>query len=224
MSVTTPWDVVPDSTSTFALILPLDQVTFYRNFISDCWKGLWFFGNSFDSVQADNTSKDTEGSFVWAERNPGTLIPGYFVRIARNTITGVSPKSRHGGIGCYTGHPDREATYKTVMAYEFEAVENTISGEPQAKPIDATEAPPYSGIAVVAAAGGAPTDGRSTPGSGTNTILYGNHLANLAAGVTIDYSLDGTVMMNNTYTATVLAFLRDEGGGLHAVVLSNERT
>jgi hypothetical protein len=224
ISVTIPWSVVPDSTSTFALILPLDQVTFYRNSISDCWKGLWFFGNSFDSVQAENISNGTEGSFVWTERNPGTLIPGYYVRIARNQIAGVSPKSHHGGISCYTGQPDREATFKSVMAYNFEVLYNTISGIPQAKPVNATEAPPYSGLAIVAAARGVLGHGGATSGSGTNTILYGNHLTNLAAGVTIDYSLDGTVIMKNTYTGTVPEFLQNEGGGLHEVVLSNEQT
>lgn len=224
LSVTPPWDVIPDSTSTFTLILPLDRVTFYRNSIRDCWKGLWFFGNSYDSVQAENTCKDTEGVFVWTERNPGALIPGYFVRIARNTITGVSPKSCHGGIGCYTGQPDRQATYKSVMAYEFEALENTISGVPHAKPVNATEAPPYSGLAVVAAATRSPlAHGQPTPGSGTNTILYGNHFTSLTAGVTIDDSLDGTVIMKNTYAATVPTFLRSEGGNIHTLVLNNER-
>jgi hypothetical protein len=224
LSVTPPWDVVPDSTSTFTLILPLDQVTFYRNSIEDCWKGLWFFGNSFDSVQAENTCKDTEGAFVWTERNPGALIPGYFVRIARNTITGVSPKSHHGGIGCYTGQPDRNANYGSVMAYEFEARENVISGVPDVKPVDATEAPPYSGLAIVAAATRSPlAHGLPEARSGMNTILCGNHFTSLAAGVTIDDSLDGTVIMKNTYAVTVSTFLRDKGGNVHTVVLNNER-
>jgi hypothetical protein len=224
LSVTPSWDVVPDSTSTFTLILPLDQVTFYRNSIRDCWKGLWFFGNSYDSVQVENTCKDTEGVFVWTERNPGALIPGYFVRIARNTITGVSPKSRHAGVGCYTGQLDRDVTLRSVMAYEFEALENIISGVPDAKPVNATEAPPYSGLAVVAAATRSPlTHGQPAAGSGTNTILYGNHFTSLAAGITIDDSLDGTVIMKNTYAATVPTFLRNKGGNIHTVVLDNER-
>jgi len=224
LTVGLPWDVIPDSTSVFTLMLPLEQVTFYRNSIRDCWKGLWFFGNSYDSVQAENTSVDSEGIFVWTERNPGVLIPGYFVRIARNKIMGVSPKSQHGGICCYTGQPDRNGAYHSTLAYGFEALDNLISGVPNSKPINATEAPPYSGLAVVAAAVKGPLNGsKLEAGFGKNTILSRNQFTNLTTGITIDHSLDGTVIADNDYSATVPTFLQNQGGNFDTIVFGNKR-
>ena len=224
LTVSSPWDVVPDATSVFTLILPLEQVTFYRNSISDCWKGLWFFGNTYDSVQAENSSTDSEGIFMWTERNPGALIPGYFTRIARNKIAGISPKSRHGGISCYTGQPDRNGTYHSTLAYGFEALDNSISGVPGAAPVDATEAPAYSGLVVVAAPLPVSShNGSQVLGFGKNTVLSRNRLTDLTTGVTIDRSLSGTLIANNTYSATVAKFLQNQGEPFNMIVVNNKQ-
>jgi hypothetical protein len=224
LTISASWGVVPDTTSVFTLMLPLEQVTYYRNSIRDCWKGLWFFGNTYDSVQAENTSTDSEGIFMWTERNPGALIPGYFARIARNKIVGISPKSRHGGISCYTGQFDQNGANHRTLAYGFEALDNTISGVPNSVPIDATEAPPYSGLTVIAAP--VPSSFRTrnpVAGFGKNTILSRNQLTKLTTGVTIDHSLYGTLVANNTYTATVTTFLQNQGGNLDTMVFNNKQ-
>jgi hypothetical protein len=41
LTVERPWDVTPNASSAFTLILPLEQVTYYRNRATDCTKGMW---------------------------------------------------------------------------------------------------------------------------------------------------------------------------------------
>ena len=207
-----PWDVIPNATSAFTLILPLEQVTYFRNTAIDCTKGMWLFGNTFDSVMAENETKACEGLFMFTVRTPGLFIPGYFARFARNRVIGVSPKSKNGGISYDTGRFDQRGAYCGTMAYGIEMLDNFISGNPHAVPIPhATEAPPYPGLALSAATYSSQYDGNSIGADGRNTVLARNKLSDLVTGVTITHSLYGTVIADNTYTATVKSFLEDKG-------------
>lgn len=212
LTVDRPWDVIPDTTSAFTLLLPLEQVTFYRNSITNCTKGLWFFGNTFDSVQADNTSTDSEGIFMWTVRSdPGQFIPGYFARIARNRVIGISPKSKHGGINYNTGRFNLNGAYFGTMAYGIEVRENFVSGDPGAVPIGNTESTPFTGLGASAASYSSVYDGNPVGGDGKNTIFAGNQLTELTTGINITHSLYGTIVANNTFTSTVSKFFDDTG-------------
>jgi hypothetical protein len=212
LTIESPWDVTPNATSAFTLILPLEQVTYFRNKATDCTKGMWFFGNTFDSVMAENETTDCEGLLMFTVRDPGIFIPGYFARFARNHVVGVSPKSRNGGISYDTGRFDQKGAYCGTMAYGVEMLDNFISGDPKAVPVPhATEAPPYPGLALSAATYSSEFDGNSTGADGKNNVLARNKLTNLSTGVTITHSLYGTVIVDNTYSSTVTSFLEDMG-------------
>jgi hypothetical protein len=222
LTIEQPWDVTPDATSAFSLLLPLAQVTFYHNTISDCAKGLWLYGNTYDSVQADNTSTDSEGCFIFTVRAAGRLTPGYFARIARNRVVGISPRSKHCGVSYYTGRFDRNGSYFGTMAYGIEFVDNSVSGDPNAIPVvGSTEAPPFpGGLAISAASFSSYYDGNPVGGDGKNTLMARNQLTELAVGVNLTHSLYGTVIAETTYTSTVGTFL-DDTGSLNTLQVNN---
>lgn len=133
-------------------------------------------------------------------------------RVVRNRVVGISPKSQHGGISYYTGRFDQNGAYYGTMAYEIEMLDNFISGVPSAVPVyGATEAPPYSGLAVSAATFSSLYNGNPVSGDGKNTVMDRNQLSDLATGVTITHSLYGTLIADNTFTPTVTTFLEDTG-------------
>ncbi len=212
LTIERPWDVIPNATSAFTLILPLEQVTYFRNTATDCTKGMWFFGNTYDSVMAENETTDCEGLLMYTVRTPGIFIPGYFARFARNRVVGVSPKSMNGGISYDTGRFDQKGAYYGTMAYGVEMLDNFISGNPNVDPVPrATEAPPYPGLALSAATYSSEFDGNSTGADGRNSVLARNRLSDLSTGITITHSLYGTVIADNAYTSTVKSFLKDKG-------------
>jgi hypothetical protein len=226
ITVTPAWDVIPDETSDFSLLLPLEQVTFYGNRIEDCTKGMYFFGNTWDSVQAENTSVNSEGCFMWTVRNTSGgdyLVPGYFARFARNRIVGISPKSLHGGINYNTGRFDMDGAYFGTMAYGVEMLDNYISGAPTASPVGgASESTPEPGLAASAATYSSIYNGNPVGGDGKNTVMARNQLTGLATGVYITHSLYGTVIADNTYTSTVTTFLEDTGS-INTLELDNQK-
>ena len=216
LTVDRAWEVIPDATSAFTLFLPLDQVTFHRNRAIDCTKGMWLYGNTFDGVMADNTSTDSEGFYIHTVRTSsqsgGVFQPGYFDRITRNRVTGVSPMSKHGGISYSTGRFDLKGAYFGTMAYGIEMRSNFISGSPGVNPVyGSSEAPPYVGLAASAATYSSQYDGNPAGADGKNTIMTGNALVDLAVGINLTHSLYGTMIADNSYTSTVATFVADAG-------------
>jgi len=223
ITVSEPWDVIPDSSSVFSLQLPLEQVTYYRNVATDCFKGMWFFGNTYDSVQADNTSTDSEGCFMWTVREEvGTFVSGYFARFARNTVTGISSKSQHGGISYDTARYDQNGAYFGTQAYGVEMVDNFISGDPNAVPVDgSTEAPPYPGLTCSGSTYSSQYDGNPVGGDGKNIVMLRNSLTKLTTGITMTHSIYGTVIAENKYTSAVGTFFTDTGS-INTLLIDNK--
>jgi hypothetical protein len=212
LTIEHPWDVIPDATSAFTLILPLEQVTFFRNSATDCTKGMWFFGNTYDSVMAENNTTDCEGLSMWTVRTPGVFVPGYFARFARNRVVGVSAKTLNGGISYDTGRYDQNGAYFGTQAYGIEMLDNFVSGNPGSIPVPGVStAPPYPGLTLSAATYSSQYDGNPAGADGKNNVLARNKLSKLATGITITHSLSGTLIADNTYTSTVGTFLEDSG-------------
>lgn len=99
------WDIIPDSTSRYTLINPLNGITVYRTVAEDCAKHICAYYCVFDTVIAENDLKDTAGIGLTASHNPATgmLAPGYNVRITNNKIDGLSPTSTIGGVYLHMG-------------------------------------------------------------------------------------------------------------------------
>lgn len=222
ITIGTAWDVTPDTSSVWSLILPIEAVTFYHNTVNDNTKGIWLYNNCFDGVIADNSSTDSEGAFISGVRSAGVLRGNCFNRITRNTITGVSPKSLHAGVSYNTGRFDRNGAAYGTLVYATEFLHNTIAGDPIAIPQAKTESPPVSGIVAYAASYSSLYDGNPDAPDARNTVIRGNALDELTQGVTITHSLDGTIIADNSYTSTVQTFLTDTGS-LHTDTYNNQQ-
>ncbi len=206
--------VVPDATSKFTLYAPLSYFTVYSNTLVNCAKGIWGFGNQNDTVVADNTSIDCNGVFIWSARAgpPDTTssaqdCPDYFNRITRNTVRGVSRRSKQGGIGTYTGRFDSPKFYD-VEVFNTEIVDNDVSANNAVAPGGGTESPPYDGIYLSSYPFSTGSDGTGT-GDTTLTIIESNRLSNLPTGITLTRTDYGQFMNANSCDSSVLTFLSD---------------
>jgi parallel beta-helix repeat protein len=215
-----PFAITPDSTSKFTLIAPNDNATVYDNTIKNNAKGIWLFGNAYDSVVADNKSVDSEGIFLYTVRNSQGLSPGYFTRITDNVVEGISRRSSHGGIGFNTGRGDNDHYY-AVDVYATEILGNKVSGDNAVAPTGGkTEAPPFGGIYASSATFSSGYDGVPGTGDSTNTVIEGNKLSDLGTGVDLTHSSYGQIVTGNKYDDTVLEFLHDTGS-VNTIVQDN---
>ena len=102
------WDIVPDATSKFTVVMALANVTFYNNTAVNARWSMLFYGPTLDCVISDNTLTDTAGIQIQVihktsyddtlnystQAENDTLDVrknmAYFNRICRNTLSGTS--------------------------------------------------------------------------------------------------------------------------------------
>ena len=196
ISVDREWDLLPDASSLFSIILPNDHVIMYHNTARDCTKGFWFYGNVIDGVAADNVSDNAEGVFSNAYHTPdGTFSMIYFIRNARNVVRGVSPRTQHAGVGFATSRTSLFTPYG-VHSLGMEIRDNEIVGVPATKPFAGSECPTISGLFGVFYSGYEGSEACDRVG----TIFENNRLKNLNVGITIGRDNCGTVLRGNTLT------------------------
>ncbi|MEI8196405.1 MAG: hypothetical protein WCI73_10890, partial [Phycisphaerae bacterium] len=207
ITVTQPFAIVPDSTSVFTLYDPLENFTVYNNTLNNCAQGIIPYGDQFDTVVAHNTTINSVGVFMWAARNSSGLADtaDAFVRITGNTITGVSRRTNEAGIGIYTGRFDG-ANFLDTMTYSTEILYNSITGNNTLTPTAGW--PPFVGIYLSSYRYSNMSNGVGT-GDCANTLIAGNTLSNLKAGVMMTKGNYGQVITGNTYDSTVLEFIND---------------
>ncbi len=206
VTVDRPWDVLPDASSLFSIIIPNDHVIMVRNTARDCTKGFWFYGNVIDAVAADNVSDNAEGVFANSYHTPtGVYSMIYFIRMVRNQVRGVSPRTHHAGVGFSTSRTSL-FTYYGIHALGMEMRGNDITGVPTAKPFAGSECPLLSGLFGVFYSGFEGSRGCDRVG----TVMEGNRLRDLAVGITIGRDNCGTVLRGNTME-NVATPLEDRG-------------
>ena len=195
VTVGRPWEVAPDASSRFSIVLLNEHVIMYRNTARDCTKGFWFYGNAIDGVAADNVSDNAEGVFANAYHTPaGVYSMVYFIRMARNRVQGVSPRTHHAGVGFSTSRTSLR-TYYGVHSLGIEVRENEIRGVPGEKPFAGSECPLVSGVLGVFYSGFEGGAGCDRVG----TIIARNRLSDLAAGITLGRDNCGTVLSGNEF-------------------------
>jgi hypothetical protein len=153
-SLSKPWDVIPDSTSKYVVLVPTKGTAFYHNIAKNTSKGYWFYNDAIDGVMVNNVGENTEGFYVNSytgerpDRKDFRYTIGYFNRIQGNTMTGISAKSKVVGIGSKT-----ELSTGDAYAYEiygFAIKENTLTSVLPAPAITGdTEAPDINGLYAV---------------------------------------------------------------------------
>jgi hypothetical protein len=221
ITVAKPFDIAPDNTSKFTLSAPLQGFTVYNNTAKNCTAGILPYGGQFDAVVADNTVIDSVGIYLFAARGDGITkaenSANAYIRITRNTLTGVSRRSKSSSIGIYAGQFDMSGAYDT-RNYSTEILGNTIVGDLTKTP-DGNGFPPYNGIYATAYIYSTTADGTGS-GDITNTLIQDNHLSNLQTGITLTKCDYGQVISGNVTDSTVVQLLRD-GGSLNTLLMSD---
>ncbi|AEE96528.1 glycosyl hydrolase family 28-related protein [Mahella australiensis] len=186
-----PWDVVPDGTSKFVILVPTKGVTYYNNVAKNGAKGYWFYNDVIDSVMVGNSGENIEGFYVntyHVERpsiNDSRFTIGYFVRMEANELTGVSTKSNVGGIGVRVALEDGATDAYAYNVYGISIRNNSITGViPAPAPTGETEAPDINGIYAVNSNKVQPATRNAMMG----IIIENNTLTNIDRGI----SLGGT--------------------------------
>lgn len=148
------WDVLPDTSSKFAVLVPVKAVTFYHNDAQNAAKGYWFYNDTIDGVMSSNTGENIEGFYVstyYIEKTANKdyrFTVGYFNRIVNNTMTGVSTRDKVGGIGTRMEVGATDAYAYNI--YGFSIKNNSVTSVlPAPTPSGYTEAPTVNGLYVV---------------------------------------------------------------------------
>jgi Endopolygalacturonase len=148
-----PWDVLPDTSSKFAVLVAVKAATFYHNDAKNAAKGYWFYNDVIDGVMSSNTGENIEGFYVSTyyietANKDYRFTVGYFNRIANNTMTGVSTRDKVGGIGTRVELGATDAYAYNI--YGFSIKNNSVTSVLPAPTISGyTEAPTVNGLYVV---------------------------------------------------------------------------
>ncbi len=139
LSISEPWEIIPDSTSKFVLLKLQKEITIYNNLVENCSWSLLFYGSAYDCVVADNILNNTNGidfSIIQkityeTETVDCRVNIGYFNRICRNELSGVSPITGVSSISVYAKTNTDELFGRPILCTEI--VDNTILGNGKTK-------------------------------------------------------------------------------------------
>lgn len=155
-TINKPWDVIPDGTSKFVILIPVKGATYYNNTAKNGAKGYWFYNDTIDSVMIGNKGENIEGFYTNTyqverpDKNDSRFTIGYFIRMEANEQTGISTKSNVGGIGVKLSLEDGTTDAYAYNVYGISIKDNSITGIlPTPEPTGITEAPDINGIYVV---------------------------------------------------------------------------
>lgn len=192
------WDVTPDQNSSYAIYVPIEHVTIYRNVAENCAKSILLYSQNHDALVAENHLTNTDGISVYSTIGmTGTKGTNITVRIERNTVEGVSIMTFKGGIGVMTERWTIGNEYGGMLAgnvsIRYNTVKNTTSSTSY---VLMSEIPTTPGIYVH-------TKGSSNvveqAGDISYTIVEGNTVENSCYGVYIDNRTYCTAIVNNTF-------------------------
>ena len=101
------WDVTPDSTSVFACIAPLANMTVYHLKAYDCVSSICVYQNNMDTLVDGctlvNTAGITGGGLASGGMTGGRVNPANNVRIVNNDISGLGSHTMNGGMAASVG-------------------------------------------------------------------------------------------------------------------------
>jgi uncharacterized repeat protein (TIGR02543 family) len=223
------WDIIPDSTSIVSMVTPNDFVTINNITADDCAKGIWMFGNCFDTVVANSTLHDTDGITYWAagmEHGRG-IVTNMFGSVRNNTVSGRSYATLNTEICVIVG---RNATFgrndgqfKGTMMMSIDIRNNRLIGNPSipqtcvscAMPSrppcvgcvdgrDEAESSKQQAIVISAArfrSPGGQGGNRGDAGDITNVLVMNNEIRDARRGIVYTPNIDGFLAQNNTRCA-----------------------
>lgn len=191
-----PWDVMPDATSVVSVGSWHVNNVFYRNTAKGSKSAYnMYYGGSFDCLDADATSQDTDGFVNWGrigEMAQGSWhTPVYFTQLKRSRFTGRA--LQYDTMGITIRVENETKTYRGIADYGTEIRDNMID-----RSASSTKPQRLAGNAAIA------TFNQTWMPLNNNTPLIlatlceGNHLKNTPLG----FDLDGCfsfAIRGNTY-------------------------
>jgi len=129
ISVSPPWDVPPDSTSMISVGSWHVNNVFYRNTARSSKSPYnMYYGGSYDCVDADVASENTEGWYNWGrigEIPQGAWhCPVYFSQLKRSHFSGISPA--YSTMGITLRVENETVNYRGIGDYGTEIRDNII--------------------------------------------------------------------------------------------------
>ena len=209
IKVDKPWTVMPDSTSKFTVYMPEDENTVYKNEANNTGWGFLSYGNTTDTVYADNIGINTTGLQFWSilitqygkNTNDSWNCRAwhqYFCRAARNEFRGTSWKSKLVAIELTVSMSNNYAPHG-YYNYGQEIKGNTVQGEKltgrqildhweklRGNGAGSVGEGFYSGISIPCTPDGAGRHLRYYEEKGIQgLIIQNNHLVDLDRGITL---------------------------------------
>ncbi len=188
------WDVIPDHTSTYTIVEPMFNNTFYCNFAEDCSKTLMLYMWAYDTVIYGNRLYRTEGIQVISNELETSRRANTFWRVENNILDGISDGTGFGGIEIANqstanfgglgiiGGVIRGNVVKNMRNYEG------LNGVSEYSEYNA-------GINILTSANEA-----SWYGAIRNIIVENNEISNCEYGVRIDAKVYGVLLKNNVFS------------------------
>ena len=142
LTVDSEWEIVPDNTSRFTIIMPAKGITIYNNYAENSAKGYWFYNDVLDGVIYGNISINTEGvmnhAYAHDRSNSQEFAVIYFNRLEKNVVSGVSTKSGISAIGeivkielnTEAGYTPKMIDVFGLSSYGTEILKNDFTGDP----------------------------------------------------------------------------------------------
>lgn len=206
VTVDSPWDIIPNSTSKFVLLRTNMDLTFYNNLNVDATVGICFYMNSYDNIIADNTGEDILAMSAAARQLDPNLIPNiepnYFINIKRNIMTGKSWNYGTSYIGL-TMYSDSDPSMPKMYGSEIKG--NSIDRAGHEEKFDIIQKQP-AGI-VMSYAYPVNVTGRGIYA----TLVEGNTVKNSKYGIYFAKGVSGTTLKNNTFINISDMIVYDEG-------------
>lgn len=213
VTVDQAWDVVPDSTSKYALSRTQAGVVENNTMTNDDGPAVQLYFNPYDMVVADNTATNTQGITNYGIYNNtvgfyGQMMPSFFNAIKRNNVSGQSGRFNNTFIG------DRaEDTITTTSApyapshYGNEYKDNVVnrSANSSGSDSDSRYAAGISLNQIISGVTGA--------GAMLAELLQGNTIQSSSYGIGISPSVSNTLIRNTTFSSIGTANLLNNGSG-----------
>jgi uncharacterized repeat protein (TIGR02543 family) len=191
------WDIIPDHTSQFTILLPMSGCTVYQNKANDCYGGISLYMRMFDTVCVGNDLQNTSGINVLGSNRAECNNVSSLIRIEKNRVSGIGHGVTQADKVLYMGMAgilvDAQAAsgQSGLTTIAVTVRNNTIRDIP---PNDQHSAKG----AIYVSAGGA----GASSGCGKFIIISGNKIDNIASnGLVVDRNYMGIILENNTITA-----------------------
>ena len=202
ITLSKPWDVIPDTTSKFTIVAPLDRVTVYNCGVDNTTKGIYLYGAVYDCVAANNYLEDTEGIFVYSslgEANRST--PASFITVRDNVLNGPG-KAKQINISVSSVRlraGEHSGMYYSTSVYGIEVRNNILIGDKTEAPHPGwTETPEANGL-VSASSDNGTYNYDGICGDNMNIIWENNELQHFVTGIETTLGDYGYIYWGNTF-------------------------